>query len=474
MDRTLHSHVPGSSRRVRARLRAALVMLGGLAIVLPALAPAAVAGPSRIISDPAATPSWWAGVGGFGAGNDTATGVALLKGNATLVCGTLRNAAGNDDISLTKFRGSLKQWTRSWDGPAHSGDAATSLATSSDGKWAYIAGQSVNAAGNIDIVLLKRSVDTGALKWVRRYDGPAHRNDGSASVGVDKAGNVVVAGISENAFDLDWVVASWSASGARRWSWRYDSGRGSDVLFDAVVARDGAVYATGLGLVAGPRPAATTACLRTSGSRKWLKTYLGPDGIAAVSHGAVARPGGGVYVCGTATAVGTVADGIVLGYTAGGARTVFEPDVAGGGATGEAFLDIGVTTTNGLVAAGFSQSGGDDDGRIVLYHPDGSIVIGGTIAGPWSDAFTEVATDRYGGWCVAGTHHIAAGIARISVWRGSMLEGGAAWHSMFGSTASEHHAPTAIAIRDTSVCVVGRYDGGVLSGIDQAVLMYTY
>lgn len=474
MDRTsCLLHVPRSPRRRRARPRAALISLGSLAIVLLVLAPAAGAGPRQIISDTDATPSWWAGVHGSGAGTDGAAGVVILKGNVTLVAGTLRNA-GSDDISLTKYLGSVKQWTRSWDGPAHSGDGAVDLATSRDGRWAYILGQSTNAAGDPDMVVIKRSVSTGGLKWARRYNGPARKTDFGVALGLDKAGNVVVAGNSENASDLDWAVVSWSASGARRWSWRYDGKHGADTLVDAVVAGDGTVFATGFGVVTGPTQASVTARLSRSGARKWMRKYLGPSGIRAASLGAVARPGGGVYVCGYLLAPATGMDGMILGYTAGGGRRVFAPDTGGGGPTNEAFRDVGVTSTKGLVAAGFTEAGGMQDGRIATYRPDGSIIAGGSLAGPWSDTFTEVATDRYGGWCVAGTHHVAATIARISIWRGSMLEGGGAWHSLFGSTPSEGNYPTAIATRNTSICVVGMYDAGLLSGIDQAVLMFNY
>ncbi len=474
MDRTACLHVPRSPRRCRVRPCAALILLGGLAIVLLVLAPTAGAGPRQIISDAAATPSWWAGVHGSGAGSDGAADVVMLKGNVTLVAGTLFNAAGSDDISLTKYLGSVKQWTRSWDGPAHSWDVAAGLVTSRDGRWVYVAGQSLNAAGNQDIVVLKRSVSTGGLQWVRRYDGPAHKTDFAVAVGLDKAGNVVVAGNSQNTSDLDWAVVSWSASGARRWSWRYDGAHGADTLVDAVVAGDGTVCVTGFGVVAGPKQASVTARLSSSGARKWLKKYLGPSGIGAASLGAVARPGGGVYVCGHMSSPATGADGMILGYTAGGGRKLFVPDTAGGGPTNEAFRAVGVTTTKSLVAAGLTEVGGLHDGRIVTYRPDGSIIVGGTFAGPWSDTFSEVATDGYGGWCVAGTHHVAATIARISVWRGSMLEGGGAWHSLFGSTPSEHYYPAAIATRNTSICVVGTYDAGLLSGLDQAVLMFNY
>lgn len=463
---------PWSQRR-RVRLLTVLLLLGGLALVLLVAPAAASAGARQIITDPAATPSWVGTISGSGAGSDGADDVVMLKGDVTLVAGTLRNAAGNDDISLTKYHGTTKLWTRTWDGPAHGADRVSKVVVSLDGSWVYVAGQSLNSAGNLDIVVLRRSVKTGGLKWVRTYDGSAHMNEMSTAIGVDRAGSIVVAGITQKATDADWVVVSWGASGARRWVWRYDAAHGNDTLHDAVVSANGTVYATGLGDVSG-KGAAITARLSKNGQVTWLKKYYGPDALGAATVAVAPQPGGGVYVCGMAVMTATGADGMVLSYSGRGTRRAFALDPGTGGATNDVFLDIAVTSTKSLVTAGYTQTAGVNNARFALYRPDGTVIGAVTVPGMWSDTFTAVATDAFGGWYVVGTRHVAPAHVKISVRRGSMLNGGAVWQSEYGPVASISNGASAIAVRDTSVCVVGAHESGGVSGVDQVLLMYSY
>lgn len=475
MDRGRHARVTHPSPGHCGRPLVALLLLGGLAIVLMALGPAATAGPRSIIWDDVATPSWWAALAGVGGGGDGASDVALLKGDVTLVAGTLTTATGGD-LSLTKYVGSVKRWTKTWDSPAHFEDEAEKMALSPDGRAAYITGTSVNASANNDIVVIKRSTKTGKLLWAKTYDGPAHKNDRSIAVGVDDSGNVTVVGESENATDRDVVAVSWSASGAKRWLWRYDAGgHGSDFGRDVVVAGDGAVYVAGMGYVAGGMQAAIVARLSKTGKKMWVKKYSGPDGLGAAALGLVARPGGGVYACGYTIAAATSIDGLVLGYAAGGARKVFALDSGSGGGSAQVFYDLAVTSTRSVVAVGYTETAGIQNCRFDIYRPDGTVYGAVTRTGVWSDAFHAVAADAFGGFYMTGTIHVAAAEAKIATFRGSMLLGGGGWRSLWGPVVpATYIGPAAVAVRGTTACVVGWYQSGAATGIDQVVLTYTY
>ena len=455
----------------RARLLVALLLLGVLTILLLAVGPSAVADPKGIIADPTATPSWVESLAGPAAAADGATDVIMLKRDVILVLGTLSNAGGNTDISLSKYTGDVRQWTKVWDGPGLGLDTARKMVLSSDRKWVYICGSSTKAAANSDLYVLKRSVKNGNLAWAKKYDGPAHKNDAAVAIGVDAKDNVVVAGWSQNAADLDYAVASWTKGGAKRWTWRWDGGVGNDLAFDLYVEPKGKSYVTGVMAMTG-KAAAGTARLSATGGKLWAKQYLGPDGLGAGGSTMVRRPGGGVYIGGVVARAATGNDGLLMRYSGTGSRTVVAIDDGAGAATGELWWDITVTSTKAIVCGGSTTVGGNSDPRACVYRPDGTAVFEGTKAGAWSDAFTMVAADDFGGWYLAGTHHTAAAIEHVYVYRSSLLSNAGVWACEWGG-ATDGNAPAAMAVYDTSCVVVGQWNGGA-TGLDQLVMMINY
>ena len=470
----LHAPAFAASHERRRLARGALALAAGALLLSVLCAVPALAAPRANISDPDATPSWWSGVAGSGVGADNATGVLLTKGDATFVCGALHNTDGNADISLTKYLGDVKQWTRLWNGPSRLYDTAEGLALSADGKWVFVAGTTVKSDGTTDIVILKRSASTGALKWARIYDGPNHKIDMPEAVGVDGSGNVVVAGLSDDDGNIDALVASWTSKGKRRWTWRYDgSGHGFDSARGLLVESSGTSYVTGIAVVSGPTQAALTARISPAGKKVWAKTYKGPDDTGAIATSLTRRPGGGVYVCGAVRRTAGDTDGMVLGYAPAGSRTTFAFD-GGPGVTSQFFNAVVVTSSKAVVAVGRSESGAVTDCRATVFRPDGSRVIIYTFGTAWSDEFRAVATDQFGGFYATGTAHAAAGQVQVLTWRSTVVPGGGGWQSRWQATPATANVPSAIAVRGTSACVVGSYASGGATGTDQLVLMYQY
>lgn len=70
--------------------------------------------------------------------------------------------------------------------------------------------------------------------------------------------------------------------------------------------------------------------------------------------------------------------------------------------------------------------------------------------------------------------HVAAAVSRIVTWRASMLYGGGGWVSQWGPVAAPDDSPSAIAVRGTTGCVVGKAMSAGGSGIDLAILAYTH
>jgi hypothetical protein len=284
-------HLAGS----RASRAGMILVLGALVLLMLTAATAASAAPRhRAIFDPAATPSWWHAYHGVGASSDEAADVVIAKSGIAYVCGELGNAAGNNDASLMKLVGGEPAWPapKTYDSPFHGLDFAARAAIG-PGNTVYTAGASLAANGKTDFLVIKWSA-AGTVEWARRYDGPAHGSDAAGAVGVDSAGNVTVAGVSEGiGSGTDWAVVSWSASGSKRWTWRYDNpAHSGDVPCDLVVAKDGSVYVTGYSVTGMGSGLSLTVRFSASGSKKWQKSYAGPEGIFAITLADAARPGG--------------------------------------------------------------------------------------------------------------------------------------------------------------------------------------
>ena len=433
-------------------------------------------GPQKIIFDFTATPSWTQTFHGLGAAPDAANDVVMTTGGVTYVAGTIEGAAGTGtNASLMKLVNGVPAWPapKTYDGPYHSADTAAKVALGPGGTI-YTAGMSVGANGLPDLLVLKWS-SSGAVKWAKRYDGPTHSIEQAEAMVVDSAGNVTVGGYSMGATGADWVVVSWSASGVRRWTSRYSSSSPHEMApMGMVVASDRSVYASGVSSIP-PAFAAMTVKYSPSGATLWKKMYAGPAGLGAVAWAAVARPGGGVYVCGGANSAGNGPDGLVMSYTAGGVRDVFALDIGPGGLSAQRFDDLAVTSTNQVVAVGSSTTGGNKDSHAATYTVDGTIANQATLPGAWDDEFTAVAADAYGGYYATGSYHTAVNKTAIFTARGSVLTGGGGFWSLWAPVfVSADNKPNAIAVRGTTAIVVGEASEGAAQGVDQVALGYVY
>lgn len=458
--------------RLRVAITAGVLLLFALAAG-PAWAGGAK-GPQKIIFDISATPSWIHDFHGPGASWDSAQDVAIAPNGATYVTGAI-GAGPSADLSLMKLVDGVPAWAtpKLYDSPHHSADRGIAIALGPN-NTVYTAGDSVGANGMPDILVVKWS-SSGAVKWAKRYDGPGHGIDAAKAMVVDSAGNVTVGGYSVGAAGVDWVVVSWSASGAKRWTSRYSSTSPHEIApMDMVVAGDRSVYATGVSAIP-PAITAMTVKYSPSGVTRWKKTYAGPAGLGALTWAAVARPGGGVYVCGSTNSAGTGADGLVMSYTAGGTRDVFALDPGTGGASEQSLRDLAVTSTGRVVAVGFNAAGGNKDLHAATYTVDGTIAGQATLPGAWEDEFVAVTADAFGGYYATGVYHTAVDKTAIFTARGSVLTGGGGFWSLWAPAfVSDDNRPNAIAVRGATAIVVGEASEGAAQGVDQVVLGYVY
>jgi hypothetical protein len=234
--------------------------------------------------------------------------IALSPDGSTLfVTGQSGGAApayASDFITLaySTDSGALR-WLSRYDDPQHRSDDAWAMAVSPDGSTVYVTGRSYGAAsGSQDYFTIAYSATSGARRWVRRYDGPAHHDDWAMSLAVSPDGSAIfVTGRSEGRYYRagdpsgylgDYATISYFSSGQLRWIKRFDGPPHGEDRATAVLAGPGgaSIFVSGWG--EGPSTSAdfvTMSLTASNGSTRWVRRYDGPlHGEDKVGIGALA------------------------------------------------------------------------------------------------------------------------------------------------------------------------------------------
>ncbi len=127
---------------------------------------------------------------------DSANSVAVSPGGTVLVTGgSPHPGSSTDDYATVAYSpNGARLWARRYSGrPGNHSDIAYAVAVPGNGK-VYVTGSSWggSATGN-DYATIAYNVRTGALVWVRRYNGPASGGDSASSLAA-RGGRVFVTG----------------------------------------------------------------------------------------------------------------------------------------------------------------------------------------------------------------------------------------------------------------------------------------
>jgi len=440
--------------RRRRRVRATTLAVATLAALGALLAGSHFA--AAVIEDPYAEPGWVYQFTGPEPGGASANDVAVTA-TTVWVAGSVGTATGSD-ATLARIRPDVCEdpvFTL-WGGAAEGNDYNLDIAVR--GSYVYTSGIAANAA-NDDLLVIRWASSTGAVKWVRRYNGPARKNDEATDVAVDAKGNVVVCGWRQTAnLTTDWVVLKYGPDGTKKWTWTYAGpGGGYDYPIEMVVDGAGNIYVTGRTQLDGYVEAAYTVKLSPGGDKLWGRRYRGPEKLTTFGDALVLRPGGGVYAGGTTTTTGTGRDMYVVRYSGAGVATPLQLFTAGGGATAQDLQDLAVASDGQVVAVGQHE---ETDpvwarwsvaGNVVAYHVDA------TAGYDWWEAVT---TDKYGGVYMAGRYGTGLPNQTIRFRRLSVVPRGGTWTYDYAPDTGSR-SPEALALHGTTLAVVGHdYTGG--------------
>ena len=152
------------------------------------------------------------------------------------------------------------------------------------------------------MTLCAAPAQTAVEAWVQRYSHPGDSRDSAQKVVTDNAGNVIVAGYTDDRISgADFLIIKYSGAGMPLWTNRYNGPGNADDYANAVaVDGSGNVFVTGSSDGIGTGPDYATVGYSSSGVPLWTNRYNGVgtnlwDQAAAIA----VDSGGNVFVTGS-------------------------------------------------------------------------------------------------------------------------------------------------------------------------------
>lgn len=167
------------------------------------------------------------------------------------VAGATVNASGNYDILVTKYNrhGNL-EWTQQIDGDDHFHDFATALYINDTGT-VYVTGAITNDTtfSFSDIITLKLDGSDGSVIWQETFDGAGSLYDCGTDIVTSDSGFVYVTGAGYNALaEKDYITLRYNAVGTLIWSNVYDYQGENDAGVKITTSSGGSsVFVLGIG-----------------------------------------------------------------------------------------------------------------------------------------------------------------------------------------------------------------------------------
>ena len=198
------------------------------------------------------------------------------SGKTAFVTGDSRGATSGHDYATVAYNTATgaQLWTRRYNGPANRDDSAASVAVTPGGGKVLVTGYSQSAATGADYATVAYNAVTGAQLWARRYSGPARLDDEASSVAVSPGGRtayvtgysgVRISGLENASLISDYATVAYDiGTGAQRWVRRYNGpARRDDEATSVTVSPTGSrVFVTGFSVAATARPDFATIAYR--------------------------------------------------------------------------------------------------------------------------------------------------------------------------------------------------------------------
>jgi hypothetical protein len=346
--------------------------------------------------------------GGGGYDDQAADLVFAPKGYFYVVGQVTRTAGGKADIAVVRYSMTgARRWVRRYDDPAHEKDFTSAAVCDGAGNL-YVTGYIVRGAYNVDLVLIKYS-PSGRRLWLRTWDSAKHGDDGGRQLALDGAGNVYVAGTSQtdpaDPTGVDLKLFKYDRSGHRRWVRSYDLGVGmygdpNGLVIDKKLGR---VYLGAAIDTPGADWQWLAARYSTRGTRRWLHLWGGLESDQA--RALTLAPDHSIYQVGEAYGGGpNGSDAAILRWTAAGVIAPGWPRTVNGPNNGnDHFYEAAVDRFGKVHAVGDANSAVSGDNALAYcYDSAGATLWSDTYYHAGAQTLWHVAVDPSGNTYAAG------------------------------------------------------------------------
>ena len=385
-------------------------------------------------------------------------------------------------------------WQKRSPGLAGSSDTVRALAVDRSGN-VIVTGSSLGNASQTDYYTVKYAAADGALLWEKRYNGPANGNDDATAAALDRSGNVVVTGSSNNGTASsgtdpnghDYYTAKYAAgNGALLWEKRYNApANRADSATAVALDANGHVVVTGAsrsdsngdGLYDNDYYTAKYAA--ADGALLWEQRYNGLLAFGDIASAVAVDPAGNVVVTGSSggyfTAKYAAADGALL----------WSKRYTGPGVGGDSASAVAVDGSGNVVVTGSSVSGApaqDFDYYTAKYAAaDGALLWEKRYNGPANgdDRARAVAVDTAGNVVVTGSSYNTPSAfdsfgdyytAKYAAADGTLL-----WEKRYNGPANGGDGASSLALAPNGlIAVTGSSDGNAGTGINVDVATVVY
>ncbi|MBK8381874.1 MAG: SBBP repeat-containing protein [Ignavibacteria bacterium] len=193
-----------------------------------------------------------------------------------------------------------QEWVATYNGVGVGYNTPRKSAVDKFGNY-IVAGSSENSA-DYDYVVLKYNT-SGNLLWSRRYNSPVNRYDYLTDMVLDDSGNIYVTGESQveaTGGDLDWITIKYKPNGDTAWIRSFEwTGGGPDEPYSIALDKKNNIFITGFCLASSPNGRdMVTAKYNYNGDLQWAKGYSSKNTGSDWGYAVVVDDSNNVYSSG--------------------------------------------------------------------------------------------------------------------------------------------------------------------------------
>ena len=313
---------------------------------------------------------WQHTYNGAASGNDTGTAVAVYD-SYVYVGGNSQNANGHNDIVILKYHlnGTSPAAEVIYNGPANEADLLEAIAADATGF--AVTGKSWNGSAD-DMLTIKYDLDGNKL-WEARRSGAGGASGKQVKMG--PGGTVIASGTAANGIDVDLYTAKYSsATGTVVWDRTYN-GAYDDEPFGLAIDGAGDVYVTGYTwTLEGNNDFYTARYSGSTGAIIWEQQFDSGNGNTdmSIATGIVVDEGGDVFVTGF-TVTDDNYDFQTLKYHRDTGNQLWQRSFNGADNRNERPVGIALTAGGEVVVSGWSETLATGMDYIVIKYDKGAI-----------------------------------------------------------------------------------------------------